>query len=156
MEAESKAVIKKIYQLRIIFIAISFLGLAGCAGMNSNFGCNARAGDSCTPVSKVNQNAQAGDYDNAESDGDGPLASSGTQTFAYENKSANQNAGYNVTTPIPGQPVRFGDTVQRIWIAPYEDASQNYHEPSYVYTVLDKSHWIGLPAQEVSDTSDGD
>ena len=147
---------KKIHQLKIIFICIPFLGLVSCAGMNSNFGCDARAGDSCTPVSKVNQNAQAGDYDNADSGDLSQSSESNTQTFGYANKTENSNAGYNVPTPIPGQPIRFGDTVQRIWIAPYEDASQNYHEPSYVYTVLDKSHWIGLPAQEVNETSDGD
>lgn len=145
--------IKKIHRIKIIFICIPFLGLASCAGMNSNFGCNARAGDSCAPVSKVNQNAEAGDYDNAESGGE-QSAASNTQAFGYANTAG--NAGYNVVTPTPGQPIRFGDTVQRIWIAPYEDTSQTYHEPSYVYTVLDKSHWIGLPAQEVSQTSDGD
>lgn len=142
-----------IKRIGMIFIGISFLGLAGCAGMNSSFGCNARAGDSCTPVSKVNQNAEAGTYDNVDS-GDEQSGESNTQAFGYANTSG--NAGYNVATPTPGQPIRFGDTVQRIWIAPYEDTSKTYHEPSYVYTVLDKSHWIGLPAQEVSSNSDGD
>ena len=142
-----------IKKLGMIFIGISFLGLTGCAGMNSSFGCNARAGDSCTPVSKVNQNAEAGTYDNVDSGGE-QSGESNTQAFGYAN--AGENAGYNVATPTPGQPIRFGDTVQRIWIAPYEDTSQTYHEPSYVYTVLDKSHWIGLPAKEVSDNSDGD
>lgn len=135
-----------------LLIATSFLGLSGCTGMNSSFGCNARAGDSCTPVSQVNQMANAGDYDNVQSGGPSPQIpppQSHTQTFGY----TDQNAGYNIQTPIPGEPVRFGETVQRVWIAPYEDASNNYHEPSYVYTVLNKAHWIGLPAKEVSSHS---
>lgn len=148
-----KKIQKNYLKIIISFFMIAFfLSLTGCAGMNSSFGCNARAGDSCTPVSKVNKNAEAGDYDNVESGSDSSAAQSNTQTFGY----TNQNAGYNVTTPIPGEPIRFGETVQRVWIAPYQDASQNYHEPSYIYTVLNQPHWIGLPAKEVSDNSNGD
>ena len=129
----------------------TFLSLTGCAGMNSKFGCNAVAGDSCTPVSVVNRNAAAGDYDNMESGGstNASASQSNTQTYGYEGT----DVGYNVATPMPGQPVRFGETVQRIWLAPYQDNAGNYHEPSYVYTVLEKPHWIGLPAKEVNTDS---
>ena len=126
--------------------------LTGCAGMNSKFGCNAVAGDSCTPVSIVNQKANAGDYDNVQSGGSiNTSDESSTQTYSY----AGTNVGYNVATPMPGEPVRFGETVQRIWLAPYQDNAGNYHEPSYVYTVLQKPHWIGLPAKEVNTDSNG-
>ncbi len=124
--------------------------LSGCAGMNGKFNCNATAGDSCTPVSIVNRNAQAGRYDNVDNSDDSGSASQ--QNFGY----ASKDAGYNVTTPIPGEPVRFGETVQRIWIAPYKDSAQNFHEPSYVYAVLNKAHWIGLPQKSITDDSNGD
>lgn len=137
-----------IKKISFTLLSLSFLTLAGCTGMNSNFGCDARSGDSCTPVSTVNHNAEAGSYDGTEGGGEAQSSNSNTETFSYAHQS--ENAGYNVATPIPGQPVRYGETVQRIWIAPYEDASQNYHEPSYVYTVLNKSHWIGAPSQEIS------
>ena len=75
-----------------------------------------------------------------------------TTPSGYQGK----DTGYNVATPIPGEPVRFGETVQRVWIAPYEDASKNYHEPSYIYAVLDKSHWVGLPVKSVTSDSTGD
>lgn len=143
--------IKKYYKLAtIISLIISIASLSGCTGMNGRFGCNATAGDSCTPVSIVNRNAQAGDYDNVDNASDSGSASQ--QNFGY----ASKDVGYNVTTPIPGEPVRFGESVQRIWIAPYKDSSHNFHEPSYVYTVLNKSHWIGLPEQSITDDSNGD
>lgn len=147
-------VIKHTKLITIIFLCATLGSLTGCAGMNSKFGCNAVAGDSCTPVSVVNQKANAGDYDNVQSGGsiDNSASQSSTQTYGY----AGQNVGYNVTTPMPGQPVRFGETVQRIWLAPYQDNAGNYHEPSYVYAVLEKPHWIGLPSKEVSNNSDGD
>lgn len=143
--------IKKYYKLAtVISLLISVTLLSGCAGMNGKFACDATAGDSCTPVSIVNRNAQAGDYDNVDNSGD--LGTASQQNFGY----ASKDVGYNVTTPIPGEPVRFGESVQRIWIAPYKDSSQNFHEPSYVYTVLNKSHWIGLPEQSITDDSNGD
>lgn len=143
--------IKKYFKLSTIVSLLTFVALlSGCAGMNGKFDCNATAGDSCTPVSIVNRNAQAGDYDNVDNSGDSGSASQ--QNFGY----ASKDVGYNVTTPIPGEPVRFGESVQRIWIAPYKDSSQNFHEPSYVYTVLNKSHWIGLPEQSITDDSNGD
>lgn len=142
---------KKYYKLAtIISLLISIASLSGCAEMNGKFGCNASAGDSCTPVSIVNRNAQAGDYDNV--DNASYSGSASQQNFGY----ASKDVGYNVTTPIPGEPVRFGENVQRIWIAPYKDSSHNFHEPSYVYTVLNKSHWIGLPEQSITDDSNGD
>ena len=57
--------------------------------------------------------------------------------------------GYEVSTPTPGKPIRYGEGVQRIWIAPYEDVDGNYHEPSFVYTVVRTSHWIGIPQKAI-------
>lgn len=135
----------------LLSILVSIGMLSGCTGMNGKFGCDAKAGDSCTPVSVVNRNAVAGDYDNVDN-GSGNSNDASTQTFGY----ASKDTGYNVTTPVPGEPVRFGETVQRVWIAPYKDSSHNFHEPSYVYTVLNKAHWIGVPQKSITDDSNGD
>jgi len=122
--------------------------LSGCAGMNTNFGCNALATESCTPVNEVNQRAQAGVYDNTPSGSVKKIAvSSASAVF-----STKSNSGYNAAIPKPGEPIRFRETIQRIWIAPFQDATGNYHEPSFIYTVLKHSHWIGLPAREITST----
>lgn len=145
---------KKTKKYSQFFVSVSLmisLGLlSGCTGMNDQFGCNAKAGDSCTPVSVVNRNAEAGDYSNVDNGSSGGYAS--TQNYPY----TGQDTGYNLATPMPGDPVRYGETVQRIWIAPYTDSAHNYHEPSYVFTVLDKSHWVGLPTQSITSDSNGD
>lgn len=152
MGKKSKKIFKN-SKLTLSLLLIAVLGcLSGCAGMNTKFGCNAVAGDSCTPVSVVNRQAEAGDYNNVDNADPTISSASNTQTFGYSEK----DTGYNVATPMPGEPVRFGETVQRVWIAPYEDSSKNYHEPSYIYAVLDKAHWIGLPAKSVSQDSSGD
>ena len=101
------------------------------------------------PVDTVNAQANAGTYNfnNTGAQGD-------AHTFSYANTSgSNSSDGYQGTTPQPGQPVRYGESVQRVWIAPYQDNSNNYHEPSYVYTVIKKPHWVGVPAREVKGQS---
>ena len=50
---------------------------------------------------------------------------------------------------IPGQPVRYGETVQRIWIAPYEDTEGNYHQDSFMYSVMKGGHWKGNPVKNI-------
>lgn len=48
-----------------------------------------------------------------------------------------------------GAPIRNQENVQQIWIGPYEDEDGNYHEPSYVYTVVKKGSWFGEPVEAV-------
>lgn len=126
---------------RLFFLATTVVVLAGCTGMKSDFACSATAGNACTRVAQVNALAEAGAYD-----------PSGTRqrilpvpNHRFSNRSQPQRTGYRGVTPMLGEPVRSEGRLQRIWIAPYQDQVNNYHEPSYIYTVLEKPHWIGAP-----------
>ncbi len=132
-------------RIKIIAIVGVLAMLSGCAGMNGHFGCDAKANTSCTPVSEVNARANAGYFDYQTSGGGRIQLPTSSQPFGY----SAQNTGYEGVTPMPGEPVRTEGRIQRIWIAPYQDLANNYHEPSYVYTVLEKPHWIGVPAKEI-------
>ncbi len=132
-------------RIKIITLTSVIAILSGCAGMNGHFGCNAKANTSCTPVSQVNARANAGDFDYQRSNGGRIGLPTRSKTFSY----LSQNAGYKGVTPMPGEPVRTEGRIQRIWIAPYQDLANNYHEPSYVYTVLENPHWIGVPAKAI-------
>lgn len=131
----------------IIILALMAYILSACTGMHENFGCNATASNRCTPVSKVNAKAESGFYDNKQAD---------STTIQSDNQPYSQamGTGYEANMPMVGRLVRGGERVQRIWIAPYQDLSNNYHEPSYVYTVLNSSHWIGSPVKEVDNQDD--
>ncbi len=132
--------------IKIIPAIALIVSVAGCTGMNGNFGCNATAGDSCSSVSEINAKADAGYYANQNS---------ASQPFSYKQTNTSPG-GYQGVTPLPGEPVRFGERVQRIWLAPYQDSANNYHEPSYVYTVLQQPHWLGLPANEIDNSETDD
>ena len=126
---------------------LSFLTLlSGCAGMNGQFGCAATAGSSCTPISQVNANATAGDFDHQPSGNAAPL----TRAEAF--RSVGQPPSDHYTTLRPGAPVRSGERIQRIWIAPYQDRTHTYHAPSAVYAVMSKPQWRGAPAHVIQST----
>lgn len=43
---------------------------------------------------------------------------------------------------IAGGPQRSPERIQRLWIAPYEDAAHHYHGASEVFVVLEPAHWM--------------
>ena len=125
---------------------ISTALLSGCAGVNGSFACDKTAGDSCESMSMVNQQTDAGAF----AQGDGGTA----QNSTVESAAPVNPSGFDVATPQAGAPIRYGESVARIWIAPFEDKEGNYHEPSYVYTVIQSSHWIGAPAKSIQAIGD--
>ena len=44
-----------------------------------------------------------------------------------------------------GHPVRYGEGVMRLWIAPYEDTDGNYHQANRVYSVVQEGQWMHNP-----------
>lgn len=126
-------------RLKIIGLIAGAILLSGCAGMNSNFDCNKVGGDGagCVSMDQVNQMINQGDFNN-------PDGASSKAPVANNNISA-----YQAPTPMPGEPVRYSESIQRIWIAPWQDVAGNYHEPSYVYVVLTPAHWVGIPVDQV-------
>jgi conjugal transfer pilus assembly protein TraV len=122
--------------LKIILI-IPIIFLTGCAGMNSKFDCNIGPGGTCRSMDQVNKEASSGVFN----------TNSIPVSAARQNST---NLGYPLLA-YKGQPIRTGETIQRIWIAPFEDQDDNYHEPSYVYTVVKKSEWIGNPVKETAE-----
>ena len=127
--------------LKISIVLITCL-LAGCAGMNSDFNCNKAAGDQCMSVTETNDMARQGQAgvsmaQNSGASDTGSIPSAHLMT-------------YPLKPPMPGVPVRAGESVQRLWIAPWIDTAHTFHEPSVVYFVKTPSHWNTLSVQAVS------
>lgn len=144
--------------------------LSGCAGMNTDFGCNEVQGvSSCTSMWNVNKMANEGDFNNATrvltnskgqmvitpASGAGVVANPSIAAGAGPStkNAPTQAVGYMGPTPQPGAPIRYGETTEQIWIAPWVDTAGNYHEPAYIYTVVSSGHWIGDPAQAVRENN---
>ena len=127
----------KNYKNSLTIITLLGLGviLTGCTGMSGSFGCNAMPGSSCTPVSVINQEVDNGTYQDKTSERESQKHP-GVQASLL---GFDMNDDANLT----GHPIRSTEHTKRIWIAPYIDQQDNYHQSNIVYTVLTKPYWLG-------------
>lgn len=129
--------------LKIIAILAPVISLTACTGgLNSHFGCDKTSEGGCTPISVVNARADAGYYN---------------YDFTSQQESSWKGEDYDYEyayIPRSGGPLRSAEVIQRLWIAPYTDLSNTYHEPSYMDFILEDPHWVGAPQKEIK-KSDG-
>lgn len=121
--------------------------LTGCAGMNTQFDCKATSGVSgCATLDQVNRMADQGAFAN------GDTALQNTQVYSQKISPNALNAapeGSWQNTALFGKPLRMSETVQNVWIAPYETKDGSYSWPSMVSIVLRPGHWVGAPSKEI-------
>lgn len=167
--------------------------LTGCAGMNSDFDCNATATDKCLTTAEANRLAAQGksiDDIGADKDVKKPVgetlpalrntapvvsasrpvsvAATGTtpKTIAPRPIVASPAPSVTTRSALTGQTLphpaasqsyvsparsvsdagrvtaqRIPDATQRLWIAPWVDTDDNFHQPAVVEFVKNKSHW---------------
>jgi hypothetical protein len=126
-----------IRKISLIFL-INFL-LLGCTSLNSKFDCRMPNGVMCKSLDQVNSMVDRGEI--------------GRENAATR-FTGNQNQSFFIPFPenkvMPdGEPLRYSEKVVRVWITPYEDLNENYHQESYIYVVNRKGHWIGVTPKEV-------
>jgi conjugal transfer pilus assembly protein TraV len=117
-------------------------GLTACTTMNSSFDCPNKAGVNCKSLDQINGMVDSGQI-RGRTQMRTAAVSKGVDSAEFQ--SFPMRASF-----IPGQPIRYGETVQRIWIAPYEDSEGNYHEDCKIYAVMKGGHWIGRPVKTVN------
>ncbi|MCD8525497.1 MAG: type IV conjugative transfer system lipoprotein TraV [Gammaproteobacteria bacterium] len=137
-----------------VLLSVLSLGLTGCAEMNSDFTCPMTNGMQCKRIDQVNGMVDQGAIDTTGQDA--PTSSAQTTGSGITPDGNVANAQFIYPYPkdaeaVPGQPLRYGESVMRLWIAPYEDTQDNYHAPSIVYTVVKSGHWTGIPVEEIKD-----
>src|SRR5579872_3289212 len=129
-------------QVKQIVILIYVMGfLAGCSSLNSDFQCPMKPGVRCESLDQVDRQIDQGKI--------------GKNVFSQpESVSANTATGllpsyYKGDVSINGlEPLRYGETVMRVWVAPFEDTAGNYHQESDIYTIVKPAHWIDSPLKE--------
>lgn len=128
----------KIYKLGLVILVMT---LTGCSSMNSSFDCPNKAGVNCKSMDQINTMVDSGQL---------PTAGCSSCCSSANDKSADFTPYPTTISYSPGQPIRYGESVQRIWVAPFEDNDGNYHQDSMMYSVVKGGHWIGKPVKEVT------
>ena len=129
--------------------------LSGCTGMSGSFSCNDMPGDHCTPVSVINQQVDEGMYDSSSSSSSLSSDQDSKQNTNDKNNKNGKNAegvlpsfaGFDLQSTDTNEadyPIRESEMTTRMWIAPYTDEQDNFHQANLVYTVLTPPYWQGL------------
>ncbi|MCX7125441.1 MAG: type IV conjugative transfer system lipoprotein TraV [Gammaproteobacteria bacterium] len=146
--------IKKIKIVLSLIALSSITLLSGCAGTKTNFDCNTVGGiQGCATLGHVNRMANQGDFNrDAEINGS-------PNTTVSSNTSSVKPTGYflktpGVDTPASGAPMRYGETMQNVWIAPYVTKDGSYMWASMASIIVQPGHWIGEPAAAISQSGD--
>ena len=147
-------------------VALALL-LSGCAGMKSEFDCNATASNSCMTMDEANNKARsATERSEVTKQSSLPrLAASGSQPltrtvpFAVKTPagapdsvaspvssrtSGNSATGSRIVTDgdAAQEPVRLQATTARMWIAAWTDEQDVWHQPSLVAFEVTPSRWL--------------
>ena len=137
-----KSALKNLNKLQIFAVITFTTLLAGCANLNSQFDCPMKPGVTCKSIDEINVMVDRGEL---------IQKTKSTSPINIENVTApNLNSPYPIQAINPGEPLRYGETVMRVWLAPYEDDKGNFYQPSVFYTVIKPGHWIGSPVKAVN------
>lgn len=131
--------------MRIIFLVLIVLCITSCASTPSTDCANKIQGLTCKSLGEVNDMVNRGEI----RAGNAPKEQ-GVALSKPEPQVENFNS-YPFSLVMSGEPLRYGETVLRVWIAPFEDTAGNYHDQSLVYTVVKKGHWLGNPVIETTE-----
>ena len=132
-------------QISLFIPLLGTLLLSGCAGTSTEFECNATTSDTCMTMEQANEKAKK-----LEQPADAKpvvtalpeqklLAPRPLFTAAREVKTIIPVS--SVASVTPPRPLRTGEQTAALWIAPYIDNQDVYHQPSSVFFVIKPSAW---------------
>lgn len=130
----------KLKQIVILIYVTSLL--IGCSNLNSDFQCPMKPGVRCESLDQVNKQIDQGRIGKNVSNHSQSVSSN---TIMMPSLPPYYKGDVNVNM---SEPLRYGETVMRVWVAPYEDTAGNYHQESDIYTIVKPAHWINTPFKE--------
>lgn len=107
------------------------LFLSACTSNNDLFDCPAGKGMGCKSISEVNLMVEQGHFGKLDDEETAPLKTLAPVAMDFEEIS--QTSTHNIER-VPEQNLR-------LWIAPFQDESGNFHEESSIHTVVRQGHW---------------
>lgn len=127
--------------MKKIVLTSLILLLAGCAQTNTHFNCDKVGGEGigCTSLGTANKMADKGAFNTTQA----PASETKTSALTFHQADVDWR-------PQVGLPLRFNETVQNMWIAPFVDTEGNYHWSQMISLVIQPGHWVGAPASELA------
>lgn len=123
--------------LKLLLITSTMI-LGGCA---SNYPCGEPSSGKCMSVSQ-NYDRSYTNYTNAD---DLPAQSGGTSRVTGNDNGTTSPIKLKFSNyaqnPADGAPLLTTPKMLRVWLTPYTDSDNIYHDQSYEYIVVDRGRW---------------
>lgn len=128
-----------------VAVVILTLLVTGCAHLNSDFDCARKPGINCESLDSVNARIDRGEIGGSKTELTAMRAPCSKNGSCIVPISSNDDEDHL------RKPLRYGEKVQRIWFAPFEDKQGNYHQESQVFSIVAPGHWLGNPVKEIDE-----
>lgn len=124
----------RIYALKCV-ILLSAVLVSGCA---STYPCGEPGAGKCSSVS-TNHERSYGEYTNSED-----LAAGSSQSGSAAKTTPIKLFNFKAHPQIPanGSPLVSQPTMMRVWLTPYTDSDNVYHDQSYEYMITNQGQWV--------------
>ena len=122
--------------------------LSGCSTPNETFDCPAGQGVGCRSISKINQDIDNGSIlkdeslkgesveEGLQTRGTAPVISQVADTRVFDISNPQEIILSDKSVIQRGREEHL-----RVWIAPHQDAEDNFHEGIVVHTIIRPSYW---------------
>lgn len=116
---------------KTLCFVVSFL-LIGCAGVGSDFSCNATATGSCQTMTEANKISKQ--------------KNSNIKLISSQQEPKKDVKTVLTLIDIIGEatPNRTTEKVYKIWIAPYVDDKDNFHREQTIFFTSEPTRWVGF------------
>ncbi len=126
-----KIIVKK--QILNMVVMILIISLNGCA---SSYPCGEPNAGTCSSVSE-NFQQSFNDYKNSDD-----LSKDNGSLFGTAKPAKIFKFAQYKQIPENGAPLISQPTMIRLWLTPYTDSDNIYHEQGYEFILTDKGHWL--------------
>lgn len=129
--------------MKQVVIFLSIFVLTGCGVMNSHFDCPHKPGVMCRSLDQVNAMVSKGVFDKKHNKRIKIPKFYKVNSLSLKSSIGGNPRKRNIEKKrVTQKPLRSGERVVRVWVAPYQDIEGNYHNESEIYTAVNKNRWI--------------
>lgn len=126
-------------------ILVAAVGLNGCASLGGNteddFFCEAQAGSPCATISATDGTGGAKTVGVTETVEDAFLGALSASPSLSEKKRMGVQAANNSSRAYDTSRYRIAEEISQLWIAPYLDENQLFHQARFVHFIVRDAQW---------------
>ena len=122
----------------LVFLPLALSLISGCA---STYPCGEPSAGKCASVSD-NYEHSFTDYTNPDDVDDGRYKDSASTSVHTKADAVQFSFSKYAQTPADGSPLISQPKMMRVWLTPYTDSDNIYHEQGYEYMLTNRGNWL--------------